>query len=226
MPFDASYIPRYIVKLMAYLPQTLWVVAASLMFGFVISLPLTYARFYRVRGAYHVCEGFVSFIRGTPPVIQLLVVYYALTRLLLSIRVNNGEFICAVIALGINSGGFFSEAMLAALRSVPGGQTEAAYSVGMTRSRLMRRIVLPMALPIAVPNMLNICFTILKESALVFYIGVPSVMSAAKLISSSTFRLVEAYIAAAIIYIPICALAEITGTATQKRLRRYVREAA
>ncbi|MDR1570204.1 MAG: amino acid ABC transporter permease [Oscillospiraceae bacterium] len=226
MPFDISFVPGYFVRLLAYLPQTLWVVAASLLFGFALAIPLTYARYYRVRGVRIACEGFVSFIRGTPPVIQLLVVYYALTRLLLSMKVENGEFICAVIALGINSGGFFSEALLAALSGVPVGQTEAGYSVGMTRPRLMTRIILPIALPGALPNILNICFTILKESALVFYIGVPSVMSAAKLISSSHFRIVEAYIAAAMIYIPICALAEALGSLLQKRLRRHVREVA
>ncbi|MDR2656840.1 MAG: amino acid ABC transporter permease [Oscillospiraceae bacterium] len=226
MPFDVSFVPGYVVRLLQYLPQTLWVVAASLIFGLVLSLPLTYARFYRVKGFGRACEAFVSFIRGTPPVLQLLVVYYALIRALLSLGMKNGEFVCAIVALGLNAGGFFSEAMLSALRSVPVGQTEAAYSVGMTRARLMRRITLPMALPVAAPNMLGICFVILKESALVFYIGVVSVMSGAKLISSSTFRLVEAYVAAAIIYFPICAIAERLSALLQKRLRRYVREAA
>jgi His/Glu/Gln/Arg/opine family amino acid ABC transporter permease subunit len=188
-------------------------------------MPLTYARFYRIKGLRWVCEGFVSFIKGTPPIIQLLVVYYAFTRLFLSLGIADGEFFCAVIALGVNSGGFFSEAILSALYSVPIGQIEAAYSVGMTRSRLMIRIVLPAALPVAVPNMLNIAFIILKESSLVFYIGVVSVMSGAKLISSSNFRLIEAYIAAAMIYIPLCALAEIAGTLLEKYMRRHVREA-
>ncbi|GHU66926.1 ABC transporter permease [Clostridia bacterium] len=224
MPFDASYIPRYVIRLLFYLPQTLWVVAASLICGLVISLPITYIRYYKLRCIRIISEGFVSFIRGTPPIIQLLIVYYALTRLLISWHVDNGEFICAIIALGVNAGGFFSEALLSAMRSVPAGQTEAALSVGMTRVRLTRRILFPIALPVAIPNMLNICFIILKESSLVFMIGVVSVMSGAKLISSSTFRLVEAYVAAAIIYFPICVAAELLGGILQRRMRKHTRE--
>ncbi|GHU69711.1 amino acid ABC transporter permease [Clostridia bacterium] len=226
MPFDASFIPKYTIKLLGYLPQTLWIVVASIVLGLIISLPITYARYYHIKGISTVCEGVISFIRGTPPIILLLIIYYLLTRLLLSWKVTNGDFICGVIALGVNAGGFFSESLLTALRSVPVGQTEAAYSVGMTRARVMWRIVLPIALPIAIPNILTICFTILKESSLVYLIGVNSVMSGAKLISSSTYRLVEAYIAAAIIYFPICALAELLGTLLQRRMRRHVREAA
>jgi His/Glu/Gln/Arg/opine family amino acid ABC transporter permease subunit len=187
---------------------------------------VTYVRYYRVPALRAGCDVFVSFIKGTPPLIHLLVVYYSMNRLLSGLGVRDSEFVCAILALGINSGAFMSEALLAALHSVPSGQIEAGYSVGMTRSRLMRRIVLPIALPVALPNLFNICFTIFKESPLVYAIGVIGVMTGARLISSSNFRTIEAYIAAALIYIPICALAELGGHLMQNRLRRHVRSPA
>ncbi|MDR1131807.1 MAG: ABC transporter permease subunit, partial [Oscillospiraceae bacterium] len=139
MPFDASYIPGYFVKLLGYLPQTLWAVAASLVLGAALSVPLAYARFYRVPVLKPACDLFVSFIKGTPPLIHLLVVYYAMNKLLGKLGVRDSELICAILALGINAGGFMSEALLSALHSVPAGQLEAGYSIGMTRGRLMRR---------------------------------------------------------------------------------------
>ena len=187
---------------------------------------VTYARYYRVPGLREGCDLFVSFIKGTPPLIHLLVVYYSMNRILIGLGIRDSEFACAILALGINSGAFMSEALLAALYSVPSGQIEAGYSVGMTRGRLMRRIILPVALPVALPNIFNICFTIFKESPLVYAIGVIGVMTGARLISSSNFRTVEAYIAAALIYIPICALAELGGHLLQNRLRRHVRNPA
>lgn len=226
MPFDASYIPGYFVKLIGYLPQTILVVAAALAFGAALSVPLTYARFYRVPALRVVCEVFVSFIKGTPALIHLLVVYYSANKLLIGLGVPNSETVCAILALGFNSAGFMSETLLSALHSVPAGQIEAGYSVGMTRGRLMRRIVLPLAMPVAMPNIYNICFTIFKESPLVYAIGVVGVMTGARLISSSNFRTIEAYIAAALIYIPICALAELGGYALQNRMRRHTRGVA
>ena len=187
---------------------------------------IAYARYYRIPVLSAGCDIFVSFIKGTPPLIHLLVVYYSMNRLLNGLGVRDSEFVCAILGLGINSGAFISEALLAALYSVPSGQIEAGYSVGMTRSRLMRRIVLPIALPVALPNIFNICFTIFKESPLVYAIGVIGVMTGARLISSSNFRTVEAYMAAALIYIPICALAELGGHFLQNRLRRHVRNPA
>jgi len=191
-----------------------------------LGVMVTYVRYYRVPALRAGCDVFVSFIKGTPPLIHLLVVYYSMNRLLSGLGVRDSEFVCAILALGINSGAFMSEALLAALHSVPSGQIEAGYSVGMTRSRLMRRIVLPIALPVALPNLFNICFTIFKESPLVYAIGVIGVMTGARLISSSNFRTIEAYIAAALIYIPICALAELGGHLMQNRLRRHVRNPA
>jgi L-cystine transport system permease protein len=226
VPFDASYIPGYFVKLLGYLPETLWLTAASLAFGAVLGAVTAFARYYRLPVFGAVCDVFVSFIKGTPPLIHLLVVYYAMNRLLSGLGVNESEFVCAILALGINSGGFMSEALLTALYSVPAGQIEAGYSVGMTRSRLMRRIVMPIALPVALPNILNICFVIFKESPLVYAIGVVGIMTGARLISSSNFRTVEAYTAAALIYIPICALAELGGHFLQNALRGHVRDSA
>jgi His/Glu/Gln/Arg/opine family amino acid ABC transporter permease subunit len=223
MPFDASYIPGYFVKLLDYLPQTLWVVAASLAFGAALGVLLTYVRYYRLPVLGLAGNILVSFIKGTPPLIHLLVVYYSANKLLMGLGVPGSENVCAVLALGFNSGGFMSEALLAALSSVPAGQLEAGYSVGMTRARLMRRIVLPIALPVAIPNIFNICFIIFKASPLVYAIGVVGIMTGARLISSSNFRTIEAYIAAALIYIPVCALAELGGYLLQNRLRRHAR---
>ena len=204
MPFDVSYIPGFYVKLLRYLPQTLLIVILALLLGLLLGIVMAYARRFHVFALNGFVKGLVSYIRGTPPLVQLFVVYYALTKLSVAIGVDISAFVCAVIALGINAAGFMSDALLSALYAVDPGQTEAAYAVGMTRVKALYRIVLPQALQIALPNLLSICFTILKESALVFQIGVMEIMNAAKQLSSSNFRTIEAYIAAALIYMPIC----------------------
>lgn len=90
----------------------------------------------------------------------------------------------------------------------------------------MRGVILPNAFPIALPNLFNICIAIFKESPLVYAIGVVSIMTGAKLISSQSFRTLEAFTAAALIYIPLCMLAEIGLALLQKRLHRHERGVA
>lgn len=219
MPFDASFIPGFFIKLLRFLPQTLWVVFSSLLLGFAVGVVFAYIRLYQVRALSRICSVLVSYIRGTPALVQLFVVFYGLTKLAKCMGMNIGPFLCAVIALGINAAGFMSDALLSALRAVDPGQTEAAYAIGMTRLRSLWRVVLPQAFSIALPNLLSICFTILKESSLVFSIGVMELMNAAKQLSSSNFRTLEAYIAAALIYMPICIVLDVSIRAlTAKKL--------
>jgi polar amino acid transport system permease protein len=163
-------------------------------------------------------EAFVWLIRGTPLLVQILFAYYALPSLLPWLRLN--EFTASVLALAFNVGAYNAEVVRAGILAVPKGQREASLSLGLSRYQTMRWVILPQALKIVIPALVNNGAALLKDSSLASTIGVYELSLAGNRISSETFLPVPVLITVAAVYLLLTtALTFFTGI-LEKTLRR------
>lgn len=149
---------------------------------------------------------YVEVFRATPMLVQLFIVYYVVFadanipafRLFGFIRFD--RFFPGVVALALNSGAYLSEIIRAGIQSIDGGQTEAARSLGLSRTQNMRFIILPQAIKNILPPIANEFVTIIKESSICYTIGVQDIMYAVASIKGATYRIAEPLIIATVIY--------------------------
>ncbi|MEC5320332.1 amino acid ABC transporter permease [Brenneria populi subsp. brevivirga] len=139
---------------------------------------------------------YVSFFRGTPLLIQLFIIYYGLP----SIGVNMGRYPAAIIALGLNSAAYISEIIRGSLKSVGKGQTDAASMIGLNRAETVFFIVLPQALRVSLPALVNTFTLILKDSSLISVLSIMELTRVGQLIYTRTYKPLEVYIIVALIY--------------------------
>jgi His/Glu/Gln/Arg/opine family amino acid ABC transporter permease subunit len=146
-----------------------------------------------------IVRGYVYFVRGTPALVQIFLVYFALPR----IGFELSSFWSGVVALAFNSAGFIAEIVRAGLQSIDVGQTEAALSIGMTGRQSIVHILLPQSLRRITPPMTNEVITLLKNSSLLSVISVTELTRAAQLIIAERFVPFELYAALAVYYLVI-----------------------
>ena len=146
---------------------------------------------------------YVWFFRGTPALIQLLILYNGIPQLFdnQTLTDNLTAFRAAVIAFGINEGAYMTEIVRAGILSVEAGQMDAAKSLGMTQFQAMRHIVLPQALRVVVPPTGNEFIAMLKNTSLASMIGLIELLGAARLIYAPTFKIMELLVVASIWYL-------------------------
>ena len=144
----------------------------------------------------HLCNLYVSIIRGTPVILQLMIIYYVIFK-----SVNINIIIVSIIAFGINSGAYVSEIIRAGINSIPKGQSEAGYSLGLKYAQIMQHIVLPQAIKNVLPALGNEFITLLKETSVGAYIGVVELTKASDIIASRTYDYFFPLLIIAIIYL-------------------------
>ena len=164
-----------------------------------------------------VTRAYVGFFRGTPLFVQILLVHFAVMPLLIQpdgglllsgeaareFRQNHGAFFSGALALTLNAGAYISEILRAGIQSIHGGQTQAAYSVGLTHGQAMRHVVLPQALRRMVPALVNEAVTLVKDSSLVSAIGLAELALAARTVAGAYSRYWEPYLFISVIYLVI-----------------------
>lgn len=206
---DLGAILEFIPNLLKALPLTLEIVVLSLVFGALLGLLLAAAKLSSSRVLRGVATVYISFIRGTPELVQLFLVFYGLPQLLMAMGVDINHWdkvVFAIITFSLNGAAYMSENLRAAYLSVDKGQTEAALSIGMTPLQSFRRIKFPQAFAVALPNLANTSISLLKETSLAFTIGVYDIMGRAQMISirDNGFKQLELFIAVSIIYWVMC----------------------
>lgn len=144
----------------------------------------------------HLCKLYVNIIRGTPVILQLMIIYYVIFK-----SVNIDIIIVSIIAFGINSGAYVSEIIRAGINSIPKGQSEAGYSLGLKYAQIMQHIVLPQAIKNVLPALGNEFITLLKETSVGAYIGVVELTKASDIIASRTYDYFFPLLIIAIIYL-------------------------
>lgn len=211
--FDWRFIFESIPQILIFLPVTLEISIVSVLFGLVLGLITALVKIYRVPALQQLAALYISFIRGTPLLVQIYLTYYGLPLVFKymqitynwNINVNSiPPIIFVIVACSINLGAYLSETIRAAIESVDRGQIEAAYSLGMTTFQAMKRIVMPQALVVALPNFGNIFLSIIKDTSLAFIVSVVEIMGEAKIIGSRGLRFFEVYIAVSLVYWFVC----------------------
>ncbi|PQQ28680.1 amino acid ABC transporter permease [Photorhabdus hindustanensis] len=177
------------------IPLTLITFTLGIILGFIVAL----IRLYGPKPLIAVAKFYVWLIRGTPLLVQLFLIFYALP----SIGITLGAFTSAVIGFTLNIGAYTSEVIRATLLSVPKGQWEAAYSIGMSWTQSLRRIILPQAARIAIPPLSNTFISLVKDTSLASVITVPELFLAAQRIAAVTYQPLILYTEAAILYLII-----------------------
>ncbi len=167
----------------------------ALLLSFIIAIIIK----YRVPVLSNFAEIYVSFFRSTPMISQLFFFYFGVTPFIPLLK-TAPPAISVVVVLAMNESAFMSETIRGALNSVDKGQHEAALVVGMTELQSMIRIVFPQAIRVALPGLSNSFIGAIKGTSLGFTIGVVEIMAEAKLLASKNYRIMEAYMAALIIY--------------------------
>jgi polar amino acid transport system permease protein len=176
---------------------TLQLAVTSLMLGMVLGLPIGLGRVYGPRWLQRVLNAYITLFQGTPLLIQLFLVYYGLPDLGLTF----GRMEAAFLTLGLNSSAYQAEYLRGALQSVSEGQITAARAIGMSKWQAIRSIVLPQALRLVLPAWSNEAIAMLKNTAVVFVIAVPDLMTQAKNLSSRYFAPIPIYMTVAVFYI-------------------------
>lgn len=232
---DWGFMLRSLPEILKYLPVTVGIAVIAMFFGLVLGFMTALVRYYRIPVLNRLAAVYVSFIRGTPLLVQIYLAYYGIPKVLgywndaygWNLNVDNIPAIFfAYLTCSVNAGAYLSEAIRAALQSVDRGQVEAAYAIGMTPFQAMRRIILPQALVVAFPNFGNLFISLVKDTSLAFIISVVEIMGAAKIVGARELRFFEVYIVAALIYWLVCFVIERIVLSSERRLRRYEREMA
>ncbi|MDQ0901208.1 amino acid ABC transporter permease [Paenibacillus sp. V4I7] len=227
--FDITLVTTFIPKLLYYLPITLLILVVSLTLGLILGTLIALTRLYKIPVLSQISVVYVSFMRGTPILIQLFLVFYGLPMLLEIVHINISRWdpiYFVIITYGLSIAAFKSENIRAAVNSVDRGQTEAAYAVGMTGKQSFFRIVMPQALLIAFPNFANSVIGFLKDTSLAFSIGVMDMMGRGETLIAATAHTLEVYISLTIIYYVTVLILEKVFKVTEFRLQRHERPLA
>ena len=226
---DWQYMVESIPAIAKGIPVALAIAAVAFIIGIIIALFCALVRIYNVPVIKQIVVLYVSFIRGTPLLVQIFLSYYGIPLLLRYLNANYGtsfdiSFIPAIyfiyVAFSLNTGAYLSETIRSAILSVDKGQFEACYSVGMTTAQALRRVILPQALRVGVPNIFNHFIMLLKDTSLAFAASVPEILGQAKIIAGRTSQFFEVYIVAALIYWVLCIILEQISNVIERRLNR------
>lgn len=190
----------------------------SFVIGLALALVVALMRLSRRAWVAAVARAYVSVVRGTPLLVQLFVIFYGLP----SVGLVIDPWPSAVAAFSINVGGYAAEVIRAAILSVPKGQWEAAYMIGMSRRLALRRIVLPQAARVSVPPLSNTFISLVKDTSLASVILVTELFRKAQEIASFSQEFMLVYVEAALVYWVICLALSALQTRLETRLDRYV----
>nr|WP_183986144.1 amino acid ABC transporter permease [Deinobacterium chartae] len=164
---------------------------------------------------------YVWVVRGTPLLVQILFVYNALPQLLqmMGLRVSLDEFQSAMVALALNVGAYNAEVIRAGIQAIPRGQNEAARSLGLTGFQTMQAVILPQALRVVVPPLVNNVVALLKDSSLASSIALVELTLAGQRVSSETFQPVPVLTTVAIVYLLLTTVLTFFTDQLEKRLK-------
>lgn len=197
--FDVDYFFKVLPIIASKLDVTLELTLFATIFALIIGVLIATVAYYKIPALYQLTRAYISIMRGTPVVAQLYFFYYGVA-LYSSFVKDMTPLIAVAVVMSLNMGAFMSESIRGALMSVDEGQKEAAYSLGMTNSQLMFRIIIPQAIKVSLPALFNDIINLIKMSSLAFMLGVPDIMGAAKIEGAKTFRYFEIYAAVMLVY--------------------------
>ncbi|MCW1873177.1 MULTISPECIES: amino acid ABC transporter permease [Erwiniaceae] len=216
MNFDVGYMLGIIPQILTYLPITLFISLASIVLATVLGAGLA-VLLRGIRPLALFARLYISFFRGTPVLVQLLIIYFGLPQLFPVLNSLSATH-AVIIGLSLNSAAYLAEVFRAAIDSVDRGQWEASLASGLSHVNAARRILLPQACRNAIPAAGNIWIGLIKNSSLAFTLGVSELLAGGKLIATESLKFFEAYFAVGLVYWALT----IVLSALQRQLERYI----
>ena len=194
---------------------TFFAVLLGVFLGFLIAIVRsTHDKTGKLKILNVICRVYLTVIRGTPTMVQLLIVYYVIFA-----TVDPGKVIVAIIAFGMNSAAYVAEIVRSGIMSIDQGQTEAGRSLGLNFSQTMRLIIIPQAFKNVLPALVNEFIVLIKETSIIGYIGMMDLTKGAMLIQSRTYNAFWPLMAAAAIYLVIVGILTWGMNKLERRLR-------
>ena len=200
--FDFALILESVPFLVKGAVYTVQVSVLAIVFGLVLGWAFGLIAVSGVRWLRAIAWAYVQFIRGTPLLVQIFLIYFGLPVL----GVNIPAYWSGVIALGLNSGGFQAEIVRAGIESIDRGQTEAARSIGMSSLQTLLFILVPQTVRRVIPPLTNELITLTKSSSLLSAIAVLELTHAGQAVIARTFAPFEIYAAVAVLYLILIAV--------------------
>lgn len=214
--FDFSVLEPYLPLLITAVGVTLKFTFFSTIMGFLGGFFLALVTLSKNRLASFLAKAYISVFRGTPLLVQLMLIYFA-TPQLTGYSITPLE--AGVLSFGLNSAAYISEALRGGILAVDRGQWEAAMSLGVPPYRFVLDVILPQAVKNSLPSLVNESIALLKDSSLVSVIGVADTLRWADLIQAKTFRAFEAFIVAALVYYVLVMLLNALGSYLERKVR-------
>ncbi len=231
MELDFEFMEKTFGLLWSGVPVTLGITVLSLMMAAPFAFYFALGRIKGSTALTYVSRGYVSFVRGTPVVLQILLLYSLLPSLLNAIVVSMGldfnvfesvePFYYAVVVFTLNTIALLTEVFRSALMSVPKGQLEAGLSIGLSEFQTYLRVIIPQAMVSALPGICNITVNLVKGSSLAFLMTVKDVMAVGKIAASFGYNYIEAYLDVFLVYIILCSIVQLLYAGAEKRLGAY-----
>lgn len=199
-------------------PYTLLVALSGMVIGLLLGFFIALARGSDYRWLRWLARGYISFMRGTPILVYLFVLYFGLPV----VGIQISAISAAIIGFGTNSAAYIAEINRSSLNSVPSGQWESSQALGFTYWQTIRRIIMPQATRIAIPPLGNVFLDLLKATSLAAMISVPEILNKAQIAAGRTVDSMTMYITAALIYWPLTMIFSALQDYLEKRHNRYL----
>ena len=213
-----SFLPLLAAGVAFTVPLTILSFAGGIVLGFLTALARLYGR-GPVKAA---ARFYVWLIRGTPLLVQLFIIFYGWPKL----GIVLDAFPAALIGFVVCMGAYTSEIIRAAITSIPKGQWEASYSIGMTWGQTMRRTILPQAARVATPPLANTFISLVKDTSLAASLTVPELFQTGQQIAAATYEPLLVYTEVAVIYLVFSSVLSHCQSRLEAKLGRYVGQAA
>lgn len=213
--WDFTIIPDYFFTFLNAAKMTIYVTIAGVGIGIIFGLIVALMRISKFRVLSVPAKAYIWVIRGTPLLLQLLMIYFGLVNI---IKIDNLP--SAFLALGLHNAAYIAEIFRGAIQGIDRGQREAGLTIGMTEFQVMRRIVLPQAFKRAIPPLSNQLIIALKDSSLASAVAVPELLLFARQLASSNFRLMEMLTIAAIYYLMITSVLTMIANRLEKKFNK------
>lgn len=211
--FNAQYAAQFLPHMLMAARYTVIFAFFGELFGIIIGIVMALMRLSRLRIVRIPAVFYIDLFRGTPLLVQLMFIYYALPY----VGINLNPFEAGLLGLSLNSGAYVAEIFRAGIQSIHRGQMEAARSLGMTHFQAMRYVVLPQAFRVVIPPLTNEFVTLLKDTSLLSVIMIPEMAYTMRSLASPTFN-ATSYTQAAAIYLVLTLSLMRLSTYLERRL--------
>ncbi|MDF2607486.1 MAG: polar amino acid transporter, inner rane subunit [Bacillales bacterium] len=216
MNLDFSGVIPSIPFILEGIKVTLAIVSMSILLGFVLGSILAVFKISDIKVLNFFASGYTSIFRGTPLILQLMIIYYGLPQ---TFGIDIQEFPAAILALGLNSAAYVSEIIRAGIQAVDKGQSEAAIALGVPKQLMLLDIIFPQAIRNILPALINEFTSLTKESAIVTVIGASDVMRRAYMVGSDTYLYMESLMIAGVFYYVLVSLLSFAGKKLEVKLQ-------